>query len=211
MDTFFTIYLASWIVACVLAITLSIAHATELSVTCRGYWRFLLSPWKWVTFVIATTGMTVIAPYTGDPTWDYIDALFMSILTYVTAPWSIGIIYLGLLGKQPLKLIYIAACLWLFSASWSYDLYILLRDGEYPHTWWANMALSSILYVCAGLMWNLEYWPGTGVKFAFMRDNWPEKRVQDNFTRLFLFALPFMFIVAALILAFVIPIPGLSS
>ena len=70
--------------------------------------------------------------------------------------------------------------------------------------------LSSILYVCAGLMWNLEYWPDTGVKFAFMRHDWPRKIPEDNFLRIFLFALPFMILVAALILAFVIPVPGLS-
>ncbi|MCW8964548.1 MAG: hypothetical protein OQL16_12190 [Gammaproteobacteria bacterium] len=210
MDTFFISYLILWLALCALAIALSVTNRSKLSFSCSGYWPFLFVHWKWITFVIATTGMTVIAPYTGDPTWDYFDALFMSILTYITAPWAIGTIYQGMRGRQPLVLVYIAACAWLFTASWSYDLYILLRDGEYPHTWWSNMMLSSILYVCAGLMWNLEYWPDTGVKFAFMRHDWPRKIPEDNFLRIFLFALPFMILVAALILAFVIPVPGLS-
>jgi hypothetical protein len=50
-----------------------------------------------------------------------------------------------------------AACLWLFSASWSYDLYRFARDGQYPATWSENLLASSILYALAGLLWNLEW------------------------------------------------------
>jgi hypothetical protein len=59
----------------------------------------LFQDWKIVTFIISAIGLTVIAPYTGDPTWDYVDAAFMSILTYTTAPWVVGTIYLTLRGK----------------------------------------------------------------------------------------------------------------
>ena len=211
MDAFFIVYLSLWISLCGFAVLLAVLNRNHLTLISKYYWHFLTVRWKWVTFAISTSGMTVIAPYTGDPTWDYFDAIFMSVLTYFTAPWVAGIIYQGLQGKQSLKLLYIAACCWLFSASWSYDLYILVRDGEYPHTWWSNMMLSSVLYICAGLMWNLEYWPGTGVKFAFMREDWPKRMPADRFMKIFLFALPFMIIVAVLILAFVVPIPGFSS
>jgi len=194
-----------------MAALVAVINRNRLSLISHQYWVFITVRWKWITFMVSMTGMTVIAPYTGDPTWDYFDAIFMSVLTYLTAPWAIGIIYQWLRGRQPIKLLYIAVCCWLFSASWSYDLYILIRDGEYPHTWWSNMMLSSILYICAGLMWNLEYQPGKGVEFAFMRDSWPERLSADQFMRIFLYAVPFMVIVAVLILAFVIPIPGLSA
>lgn len=210
MDSFFTFYLSLWSFACILALGMAYRLRAVIEITGQAYRRYLLMPWKWVSFTIATIGMTVIAPYTGDPTWDYIDALFMSILTFLTAPWSIGTLYLWVRGKRPGTLAYLAMCCWLFSASWSYDLYILILDGEYPHTWWSNLLLSSVLYACAGLMWNLEYQTRTGVIFGFMRENWPVPTADDQFIRIFWFALPFMILVAALILAFVIPVPGLS-
>lgn len=211
MNSFFTIYLSLWIFACIIALGMAYHLRAVIDITGQSYRRYLFMPWKWVSFTIATIGMTVIAPYTGDPTWDYIDALFMSILTFLTAPWSVGMLYLWMTGRRPATLAYIALCCWLFSASWSYDLYILIRDGEYPHTWWSNLLLSSVLYACAGLMWNLEYQTRTGVIFGFMREDWPAPTAEDQFIRIFWFALPFMILVAALILAFVIPVPGLSG
>ncbi|TNF99525.1 MAG: hypothetical protein EP297_05410 [Gammaproteobacteria bacterium] len=166
-------YLGTWLFACFVAVMLGFMFRCRLTLFTKMYISFITVRWKWISFVIAASGMTVIAPYIGDPTRNYVDALFMSVLTYLTAPWVIGVLYQGIKGKQPLSVIYIAICCWLFSASWSYDLYILLRDGMYPITWWTNLQLSSILYICAGMMWNLEYWPGTGVKFGFMRDEWP--------------------------------------
>lgn len=44
--------------------------------------------WKVVTFLIATIAMTVIAPYTGDPTWDYVDAPLM--YSFVAEGFQIG-------------------------------------------------------------------------------------------------------------------------
>jgi hypothetical protein len=34
--------------------------------------------------------------------------------------------------------------------------YLWMRDGHYPVTWWANLLASSVLYLCAGLFWNLD-------------------------------------------------------
>jgi len=52
-------------------------------------------------FLIALSAIVILAPYTGDPTWDYFDAAFMSILTYITAPWSVGTLF-RFLKKQEL-------------------------------------------------------------------------------------------------------------
>lgn len=210
METFFIVYTCIWSCACLLAVWLAYQQRTQLNLFTKDYFHYISQPWKSITFAIAITGMTVLAPYTGDPTWDYFDAIFMSVLAWYTAPWVLAVIYKMIIAKARLTHLYIALCCWLFSVSWSYDLYILLRDGMYPNTWWSNLLLSSVLYVSAGLMWNLEYWPKCGMKFGFMRSDWPARLEQDHFIKIVWFALPFMILVAALILAFVIPVPFLS-
>ncbi len=151
------IYTISWIIACLCAVFIYLSHPKDFLFTHRQYWVFLLKPWKVITFFIGTTFMVLIAPYPGDFTWDYFDALFMAVLTYVTAPWVVGIFYKFKLHKVSAKQAYIALCVWLFSASWSYDIYLLWRDKHYPATWSANMVLSSILYWCGGLLWSLDW------------------------------------------------------
>ena len=210
MPTFFIIYLSSWSVACLIALGFMFYYRKELLLLSQDYFKYITQPWKFITFAIAITGMTIIAPYTGDMTWDYFDAIFMSVFTWYSAPWVLGTLYKTILGQEKLAIGYIALCCWLFSASWSYDLYILFKLGHYPITWWSNLELSSVLYICAGLMWNLEYWQKEGMKFGFMRDTWPKPLKYNNLSKIFWFSLPFLILVAALILAFVMPIPFLS-
>jgi len=117
MSTFFYVYISLWVSACLLAIVLYVLYRESFSITCQGYVRFLFKSWKIVTFVISATGLTLIAPYTGDPTWDYVDAMFMSLLTYFTAPWAIGVLFKALKRELSWKHAYVAFCVWLFSAS----------------------------------------------------------------------------------------------
>lgn len=195
---FLPFYVGGYAAAMVLATWLAMRRRDRLSLWSRDYRRFLLVPWKVVTFAIAAVGMTVIAPYTGDPTWDFIDATFMSLLTFVSAPWAVGTLYRWLRGGEPASHAYVALCLWLFSASWSYDLYIWWRDGSYPITWSANLFASSVLYVAAGLLWNLERQPARGVVFAFMATPWPAPASEKAaFRSVLLHALPFMLLAAA--------------
>ena len=198
------LYLGVWLVACISTFGLMVANRHTLTLFGAGYRAFLLQPWKVVTFAISATGMVVIAPWTGDPTWDYVDAGFMALLTFLTAPWSVGTLYLGLRRRAGPVALYVAACLWLFSASWSYDGYILLRDGYYPPTWLPNLFASSVLYCAAGLLWNLEWHRERGVVFGFMRSGWPEPAGEGGFSRVLIYALPFMLIAAAMIGAFLI-------
>ncbi len=107
-------------------------------ITGLPYWRFLARPWKLTTFAVAAAGLIVIAPYTGDPTWDHVDAAFMSILAFGTAPWAVETLYRAVRDRVPRRQTFVALCVWLFSASWSYDLYLLVRDGHYPVTWWGR-------------------------------------------------------------------------
>lgn len=195
-------YLFSWIVFCFVNFYFLIKNPSEFTLTSTPYLKFLLRPWKIVTFIVATLGIILIAPYTGNPTWDYIDAALMSILTFVTAPWSIGTLYRGIKFKVVNKSEILAVCLWMFSASWSYDLYLLLRDGYYPYTWFSNIFASSILYVCAGLFWNLDWRMNRGVTFSFLEKNWFSIDNLFNFNRIVWVGLLFMILVFVIIISF---------
>jgi hypothetical protein len=83
----------------------------------------------------------------------------MSVLAFTTAPWVVGTLYLGVQRRVSWAHVYIAICLWLFSASWSYDLYLVIRDGAYPNTWLANLFASSVLYMRWGLSKHLACQP----------------------------------------------------
>lgn len=195
-------YLFSWIVFCFVNFYFLIKNPSEFTLTSTPYLKFLLRPWKIVTFIVATLGIILIAPYTGDPTWDYIDAALMSILTFVTAPWSIGTLYRGIKFKVVNKSEILAVFLWMFAASWSYDLYLLLRDGYYPYTWFSNIIASSILYVCAGLFWNLDWRMNRGVTFSFLEKNWFFIDKLFNFNRIVWVGLLFMILVFVIIISF---------
>jgi len=166
-------YLAGWIAASLLAVLVAVRHRRRIGLFGAGYRAFLAVRWRLCTFAIAAVCLVVVAPHTGDPTWDYWDAAFMSALAFATAPWALGTLYRGLRGHRDPAELYLAACVWLFSTSWSFDLYILLRDGFYPPAWLANLGASAILYGAAGLFWNLDWRAGRGVTFAFLEPDWP--------------------------------------
>lgn len=200
----FKLYIASYSLASLFAMVLIVRERKSLVLLQVNYWQFLFSRWKLVTFAIAAISMTIMAPYTGDPTWDYFDAAFMSILTFLTAPWSVGTLFLALRRQAKLTHVYIAICVWMFSASWTYDLYILLKHGYYPATWAPNIVLSSILYFAAGLMWSLQKKAGRGVIFGFMEPGWPDPSYELGFRQVIWLALPFMLLVTAMIVPFLL-------
>ncbi len=204
MKPAFLTYTILWIMACSVALFLMVKQRHSLELFQSGYRAFILQPWKLVTFLIATFVFVVMAPYTGDPTWDYFDAGYMSVLTYLTAPWAVGILYRTFRFKTEWPKLYIAICLWFFTASWSYDLYIYLRDGFYPETWLPNIFASSFLYLSAGLMWNLEWYEQDGVTFGFLHSEWFKKGKQIQAVKLLLFALPLMALVGGLTLIFLL-------
>ncbi len=204
MNLALKVYVGCYLLACAMAIVIAFRDRQAISLFSAGYREFMAAPWKLTSFAVAASGMTWIAPYTGDPTWDYFDAAMMSLLTFATAPWVMGALYLFLRGKTRAGHAYVAMCCWLFSASWCYDLYILFRDGHYPITWLPNIFAASVLYVSAGLLWNLEWRPNRGVILAFMEHGWPQAAVQDSFIRILGYALPFMIIAAASVVYFVL-------
>ena len=203
MTPLLSAYLTAYSLACIVAVVLLFLERRRLILFQRRYWLCLRSAWKLGTFAVAAIAMTCLAPYTNDPTWDYVDASLMAILTFVTAPWTVGTLYRAWRKRVSPKHVYIAVCVWMFSVSWIYDLYILVRDGHYPSTWFSNLLLSSMLYLAAGLLWNLQRVPARGVVFGFMTPDWPDPRHERGFGSVGWFALPLMILVALLIAPFV--------
>ena len=204
MPLAFKIYLATWLTACLAAAFVMYLRRREIALFDRAYWLMLFQDWKIVSFLMAWVTFTMMAPYTGDPTWDYIDASFMSILTYVTAPWVVGILFRTVRQRQDWGVLYAAVCVWMFSASWSYDGYLVLRDGEYPFTWLPNIFASSVLYLSAGLLWSLEWRDGRGVHFGFTEIDWPRQPDIPSFTKIIWYALPFIILAAAMMIPFLL-------
>jgi hypothetical protein len=191
----FRAYIGAWVLALASAAVVAARSRRTLELWQPAYLRFLAVRWRVVTFAIAAITLTVVAPYTGDPTWDYADAAFMSVLAFATAPWAVGCLFRALRGPRQLAHAYVALVVWLFCASWSYDLYILLRDGVYPPSWLSNMGASSILYVAAGLFWSLDWRPGRGATFAFLEPDWPATGPTGHFGKIIAYGLAFMALV----------------
>lgn len=190
-------YTAGWLCLCLVAVFLVVRTPSRFMLLQRNYWLLLLEPWKLATALVATAGFMVMAPYTGDPTWDYVDAFFMSALTYATAPWCVAVLYRVFRRGESWQSLYVALCCWFFTASWSYDLYIWIRDGYYPLTWASNIVASSFLYLMAGLLWNLEWQADCGTQFAFRSAAWPTPAPQRSW-RIIWIAVPIIVLVAIL-------------
>jgi len=147
--------------------------------------------------------MALVSPYTGDPTWDYFDSIAMGLLTYLSAPWAVGTIYRFIIKKASYEQVFVAICVTMFSSSWSYDGYILLRDGVYPASWLYNIPLSLTMYFSAGLLWNLSQDIETGGIFAFQKDNWLEPDRSQGFSRVMWPAMMLMMYVVILVGMFI--------
>jgi len=204
MSAFLKIYMFLWIVACSVAIILIIKQRYNLELFRNGYWQLLFQKWKLVTFVIALVCITIVAPYSGDPTWDYMDAIFMSILAFLTAPWVIGVLFRFIRYEKLWTKLYIVVCTWMFSTSWFYDGYLLLRDGNYPMTWYSNIFASSILYLCAGLFWSLEWKERRDVYFSFTEKEWLQAPAPYSFVKIAWYGFPFVLLVAVALGSFLI-------
>jgi hypothetical protein len=196
------VYLAAWSTACVVALFVAALRWRSFAIARRAYVIGMMRPWKLATFALAFAGIVLVAPRSGDPTWDHWDAAFMAILVYVTAPWTLGVLYRA--RKRSFAEVYVAACVWLFSASFSYDLYIFLRDHHYPRTWWSNMIVSSGLYGLGGAMWSLRGTPGARPTFAFVRDDWPTSLADGSARPLLPYIAIFMIAVVGILSPFLI-------
>lgn len=202
ISNFEVIYLTTWVVLLVLSIGLMLFQPSLYEICTQAYWAFLLQPWKLFTFSTALALITFVAPYSGDPTWDYFDSIIISCLTFVVAPWTVGVFFLSFRNRQFDKRLLIAACLFL-TPCWFYDLYILLKDHAYPPTWVSNLFLSGPIVALAGLFWNLSWHPEVGTHFSFSQSPWISDEVTP-FGKVLLPALVIAIPVVAMVMWFVI-------
>jgi hypothetical protein len=202
LDSDMAAYTAAWVLCVALALLHLAARRRDYATVYRGYRAFLFAPWKVVTFIGATIFITVVAPYTGDPTWDHVDAPMMAVLSFFSAPWALGVLYRW--RRTPAMHLAVAACLWMLSASWCYDGYQLLRHGFYPITWYSNIVASSILYILVGLTWNLDIRPGRGATFAFLEPEWLLPPASGTTVKALLWASPLGLFATACIVYFLV-------
>lgn len=205
----FAKYIAFWVLFCLLAIFILLADRKQLRREWQAYLAFLFVPWKLCLFVPAFLFVTFAGRYTNDETWDVVTGGGMSILTFFTAPWSIGLIYQVLTGRRPLRYSIVAVALLLFSSSWFYDAYLLWRDGVYTRRWLGNLMLSPMIYLAAGLLWNLEatgrasFLDRSNFRFSFVRPDWPRRPIDTQFAPLIMVSVPLILVAAFVLIAFV--------
>jgi len=196
-------YVAGWIVFCLVAVGILVRDRVQVRGELLRYWVFLTMPWKLAIFLPAFIFVTFAGRFTDDETWDVITGGGMAVLTFLTAPWCLGMVYQVQAGWSPPRYLLVAAGLLLFSSSWYYDGYLLLRDGSYTTRWWSNLMLSPIIYVAAGLLWNLEARGRFGVRLGFVRGDWPDRPSDRRFLPVVLASIPLILIAAFVLVAFV--------
>jgi hypothetical protein len=200
------IYTAAWSTALLCAAFVVARDVRRFELFSSHYLRTMLRPWRLATGIVATGFFVLAAPYANDPTWDRTLGFFMGALTWLTAPWSVGTLWQAVRRKRGAAHAYVAACVWLWSASWSYDFYTWQRLGVYPASWSSNLAASSVLYALAGLCWSLTSRDGVGVTFTFLWPEWPAESVGSRVRGgLVVWVLVFVLAAAALGLPFVVP------
>ncbi len=67
LEPFFQIYIACYVLAMLAGAALMLRERQRLALFSTDYRKFLGQPWRLATFVIAAAGITLVAPYTGDP------------------------------------------------------------------------------------------------------------------------------------------------
>jgi len=179
ISIFFKIYIALCLSSFLLGLYLSIKKFNQLEIFKKEYWIFLIKPWKLFTFIVATISFNLIGPFSGDPTWDYFTASFMSILTYLSAPWVVGIAYNFIKKKVSFSIFFVALNMLMLSSSWSYDWYVVLKHGMYPVWWLLNFFASSSVYILAGCYWNIEFRQNKGTTLAFTNEEWLNSKDAD--------------------------------
>lgn len=196
-------YVAGWVSFCLVAGSIVTHDRRHLGGELRRYWTYLTMPWKLAVFLPAFVFVTFAGRLTDDETWDVISGGGMAALTFLTAPWSVGAACQVLTGRRPVRHLLVATAALLFSSSWFYDGYVLVRDGSYTTRWWSNLMLSPFIYLAGGLLWNLEARTAFGVRLGFARGNWPDRPADRRLLPIVLFSIPLVLLAAFGLLAFV--------
>ena len=179
------LYLPIWLALITIAICICIKNKENISLFTTAYARYILVKWKLIILFVSLILINVGSWFYYDPTWDYLNGTYMTILTYLTAPWVVGTIYRK-------KHTYVGCCIALFSCSWSYDAYLLIRDGVYTDFWLINLYMSLIGYILFGLLLNMQWTKDKGMVFGFMLNNWPALEANNNIKKIVLYCMPFV-------------------
>jgi hypothetical protein len=119
----------------------------------RAYARELLRPWKLFTLAVGLSWLLYGALNYGIGDWDVGDSLIMAGLTYLSAPWSLGVILTCVHRRPRYWPLWIAAALFV---AWGVvdGSYVLYNSAvHHPMYRWANFYASSALYFLAGAIW----------------------------------------------------------
>jgi hypothetical protein len=170
MTPFLVGYVAAWSTLCLVAAGVAWRN---LRLSGTDALAFLRVPWKLALFGPGLVFVTFAGRFTDDETWDVVTGGGMSLLTVATAWWSVGTTAKVIRGERPRRELLVAIAVTLFSSSWFYDGYLLLRDGAYTPRWLGNLMLSPTIYLCAGLVLNLELDRAGKLALAFTRSDWP--------------------------------------
>lgn len=176
MTPFLTGYVLAWVAFCLVALVIGVG---TVRLRRADIVAFLRVRWKVALFAPAVVFVTFAGRFTDDETWDVVSGGGMSLLTVTTAWWSVGTAARVLRGQRPVRELVVAVAVALFSSSWFYDGYLLLRDGTYTHRWLGNLMLSPVIYACAGLVMNLELRGGRPA-LAFTRGDWPRPAAEST-------------------------------
>ncbi|MBY0573172.1 MAG: hypothetical protein K2P84_05790 [Undibacterium sp.] len=209
LSVFHFTYMACWIAFCLIALLILWGERIRLIDEWLAYFKFLCIPWKLWIFLPAFTFVSFAGSHTNDETWDVVTGSGMSLLTFLSAPWAVGLIYQVIIGKRHWRYLVVAIALLLFSSSWFYDAYLLWRDKAYTVRWSGNLMLSTIVYLAAGLLWNLEtnirkhYCDRQYFYFSFVRTDWPSRPINTQFWPLLPAMIPLIMIAVFVLVAFV--------
>lgn len=196
-------YVAGWISVCLLGLGILVHDRHRVHVEWNGYWNYLTMRWKVCSFALAFVFVTFAGRFTDDETWDVITGGGMSLLTFITAPWCVGLLYQVFTGRRACRYLIVALGMTFFSSSWFYDGYLLLRDGSYTTRWWSNLMLSPILYLAGGLFWSLEARGRFGFRFGFVRPDWPSRPTDTRILPILLASIPLVLVAGFILIAFV--------
>ncbi|MEE8540168.1 MAG: hypothetical protein V3S66_00800, partial [Desulfobacterales bacterium] len=125
------------------------------------------TPTKFFIYVAGSLLLIVPVPYLNFHSWDYPIAVFQPVLSYLSAPWAVGVFYRAIKRITRRGELYVAFCMMLFTGSWSVETYLLFRDGYYMPDWLQNIPIGICCYLFVGLLWNIEWKNGLG-KFTFI-------------------------------------------
>jgi len=167
-------YFKSWVTIVLFTFVLSIFKRNQILLLSKKYFYFLFVKWKIIVFLLALFIVSGVGLLWLDPTWDLGISIIMSILTYFTAPYSVGIFYrfIKWIERKNIEL-FLAIILTFFSASWFYDGYnYLYLLWFYPNTWFSNILYSIPVYLLWWIIWNLDYSKEKGAYLSFYNKKW---------------------------------------